>query len=491
MTNQSCLNTIGVTETITAVQCRSDAGSNTTTVNPTFGSTGTGTTICSGALTCGNERCVLIFLHGVQCLAYQWIKYRPCNGRDVNWHFNTFSCDIHTAMTRLLLILGLLCVAAAAQTPALITGAGSIQTCGFTGPSSCTTSAIVTTGATLTIIAIGQVAALTTFSVSSSPSCTWVPLTQQQDVSSGNVQIFYAYNCAGASQTFTCSGTFAAAGTCYVMAFTGGGLFDAQNGAISSGSVGSLATGSVTLASANDLVFSAWSSNSGNSTKFLSINSGLATAGFYGNNGNRQLAIAFGPLVNFTPCGTGTCMTSNTVPSPFVASADQQTNPAYASFDGVLGDTGWLSSNPTTAYLCLDLGSGHATPLYFYSWNGLDTTSRDPASYAMKGSNTSCTASLTTLDSQSSIPFNVSGSLIGYGSSDTSTSYRYYVLGISSNNGDTDTGVCELNLWKASTFGGSVNPTMVTFHRVGRHGRSHRSFQAGHNWRQPPSRLRC
>ena len=53
--NQSCLNTLGVTETITAVQCRSDNASNTTTVNPTFGSAGTGTTICSGALTCGNS----------------------------------------------------------------------------------------------------------------------------------------------------------------------------------------------------------------------------------------------------------------------------------------------------------------------------------------------------------------------------------------------------------------------------------------------------
>ena len=53
--NQSCLNELGVTETITAVYCRSDAGSNTTTVNPTFGTTGTGTTILSGALTCGNS----------------------------------------------------------------------------------------------------------------------------------------------------------------------------------------------------------------------------------------------------------------------------------------------------------------------------------------------------------------------------------------------------------------------------------------------------
>jgi hypothetical protein len=53
--NNTCYNDSGVTRTITAVKCRSSAASNTTTVNPTFGSAGTGTTILSGALTCGNS----------------------------------------------------------------------------------------------------------------------------------------------------------------------------------------------------------------------------------------------------------------------------------------------------------------------------------------------------------------------------------------------------------------------------------------------------
>ncbi len=52
---QSCFNKLGVTKTITAVYCRSDIASNTTTVNPTFGTSGTGTTILSGALTCGSS----------------------------------------------------------------------------------------------------------------------------------------------------------------------------------------------------------------------------------------------------------------------------------------------------------------------------------------------------------------------------------------------------------------------------------------------------
>lgn len=55
ISNNSCYNDSGVTRTITAVKCRSDIASSTTTVNPTFGSAGTGTTILSGALTCGSS----------------------------------------------------------------------------------------------------------------------------------------------------------------------------------------------------------------------------------------------------------------------------------------------------------------------------------------------------------------------------------------------------------------------------------------------------
>jgi hypothetical protein len=55
ISNNTCYNDSGVTRTVTAVKCRSDNASNTTTVNPTFGSAGTGTTILSGALTCGSS----------------------------------------------------------------------------------------------------------------------------------------------------------------------------------------------------------------------------------------------------------------------------------------------------------------------------------------------------------------------------------------------------------------------------------------------------
>jgi hypothetical protein len=53
--NNTCYNDSGVTRTIIAIRCRSDNASNTTTVNPAFGSAGTGTTILSAAITCGNS----------------------------------------------------------------------------------------------------------------------------------------------------------------------------------------------------------------------------------------------------------------------------------------------------------------------------------------------------------------------------------------------------------------------------------------------------
>jgi hypothetical protein len=55
ISNNTCYNDSGVTRTVTAVKCLSDAASNTTTVNPTFGAAGTGTAILTGALTCGNS----------------------------------------------------------------------------------------------------------------------------------------------------------------------------------------------------------------------------------------------------------------------------------------------------------------------------------------------------------------------------------------------------------------------------------------------------
>jgi hypothetical protein len=55
ISNNTCYNDSGVTRTITAIKCRADTASNTTTVNPAFGASGTGTTILSGALTCGSS----------------------------------------------------------------------------------------------------------------------------------------------------------------------------------------------------------------------------------------------------------------------------------------------------------------------------------------------------------------------------------------------------------------------------------------------------
>jgi hypothetical protein len=55
ISNNTCYNDSGATRTITAIKCRSDAASNSVTLNPSFGAAGTGTSILAGAVTCGNS----------------------------------------------------------------------------------------------------------------------------------------------------------------------------------------------------------------------------------------------------------------------------------------------------------------------------------------------------------------------------------------------------------------------------------------------------
>ena len=53
--NNSCYNQTGATWTIAGVYCMADVASNTVTVNPTYGSAGSGTSILTSALTCGSS----------------------------------------------------------------------------------------------------------------------------------------------------------------------------------------------------------------------------------------------------------------------------------------------------------------------------------------------------------------------------------------------------------------------------------------------------
>jgi hypothetical protein len=54
ISNNTCYNDSGVTRTVTAVKCRSDAQTNTTTVNPALGTAGTGVTMLSAPIVCGS-----------------------------------------------------------------------------------------------------------------------------------------------------------------------------------------------------------------------------------------------------------------------------------------------------------------------------------------------------------------------------------------------------------------------------------------------------
>lgn len=74
-------------------------------------------------------------------------------------------------------------------------------------------------------------------------------------------------------------------------------------------------------------------------------------------------------------------MTSNSAPSPLVASASstQSTYSAYLAFNGVVAARGWISNNanPSTEWIKIDLGSG----------NGIAPTSIKIAPYATGGYN--------------------------------------------------------------------------------------------------------
>jgi hypothetical protein len=130
-----------------------------------------------------------------------------------------------------------------------ITGA-STDSNGFTSAS------LDTTGANFLVIALAEGNTSDT-AISDSKSNTWTELTQQQSLGGKSVVIWYAKNTTvGAGHTFTVAGT-----TCYpaicVAAFSGvdtSAPFDVQNGATGAGF--SLATGSITPGSDNELLIS-------------------------------------------------------------------------------------------------------------------------------------------------------------------------------------------------------------------------------------------
>jgi hypothetical protein len=131
-------------------------------------------------------------------------------------------------------------------------------------------------------------------------------------------------------------------------------------------------------------------------------------------------------------------MSSNTAPSPFVASADsnQASYPPWEAFDGVNTDTGggngWRPTNTSLPHwIKLDIGSGNTQYCYTYKITvRSDASSDKPTSWTLAGSNDD--SSYTTVDTQTSVTW--SG---GAGEEKTFTcanptvgAYRYWRLDV-------------------------------------------------------------
>lgn len=142
-------------------------------------------------------------------------------------------------------------------------------------------------------------------------------------------------------------------------------------------------------------------------------------------------------------------MTSNTAPSPYVASASSTYDPTFnnasKAFNGTVGLNGyWLTAASASGWLQIDLATAYAISSFAVQVNTIPEPNRAPKNFTLQGSNdgTSFTT-LATITNQTA-----------WGSGETRTftvtspgSYRYYRLDITANNGDVYLQVGELYLY--------------------------------------------
>jgi hypothetical protein len=131
-----------------------------------------------------------------------------------------------------------------------------------------------------------------------------------------------------------------------------------------------------------------------------------------------------------------TTMTGNSAPSPYVASASSQffSQSPYLAFAGNPANA-WVSST-VPATLTIDLGAANAALLQGYGILNInpDQAGREPKAWVFQGSNNNST--WTTLDTQTGQTGWSGGQLRNFTVSAV-TSFRYFQVVISLNNGDT------------------------------------------------------
>jgi hypothetical protein len=153
-------------------------------------------------------------------------------------------------------------------------------------------------------------------------------------------------------------------------------------------------------------------------------------------------------------------MSSNTAPSPYVASAssvyDATNTAAWHAFDGITTGFGtyWLGTGAGVDWLELDLGSGTTKILGVYDVQimTLAFPGEAPKNWTMQGSNNGST--WTTVDTRTNETSWGPGEIRSYTAATQTTAYRYFRLNITANNGDPYTNVDELWLYEAGTSPG-------------------------------------
>lgn len=146
-------------------------------------------------------------------------------------------------------------------------------------------------------------------------------------------------------------------------------------------------------------------------------------------------------------------MTSNSTPSPYVASASSElVSPAYAAYKAMADDGSgisqvWITNETSSGWLKIDLGLANATAIKKYTVtsgaSALDGAERAPKDWTLQGSNND--SDWDTLDT-------VTGET-SWGEPETrsftfsnDTVYRYYKLNITDNNGNAYLCVGEFEL---------------------------------------------
>ncbi|MFZ1987803.1 MAG: cadherin-like beta sandwich domain-containing protein [Minisyncoccia bacterium] len=145
-------------------------------------------------------------------------------------------------------------------------------------------------------------------------------------------------------------------------------------------------------------------------------------------------------------------MTSNTLPVPYVASANceyRATYTAWKAFDGVVSsDTGRWLCGIIPGWLKIDLGSGNRTIVNYYVVKGPDGghLTYAPKSWTLDGSNDNSTWN--TVDTVTNQKRWSAYESRTFTSDVATTAYRYYRLSISQSNNATYESITELYLYR-------------------------------------------